>query len=71
MSWQKRGISEVKGQREAWVSLTKDAVSLVLTLPLTQTYQPSPVNLTGFVPAAIFPIGGAVPALILRERPVS
>lgn len=51
--------------------MTKDAVSLVLTLPLTQTYQPSPVNLTGFVPAAIFPIGGAVPALILREKPVS
>ena len=28
----------------------------------------SPVYFTGLVPAAIFPIGGAVPALILGER---
>lgn len=30
----------------------------------------SPVYFTGLVPAAIFPIGGAIPALILGERMV-
>lgn len=30
----------------------------------------SPVYFTGLVPAAIFPVGGAIPALILGERTV-
>lgn len=32
------------------------------------TPPPSPVYFTGLVPAAIFPIGGAVPALILEKE---